>query len=63
MKTKDEKKALLKQEDKIDELETAIEIEWLQREKNKEKNKYCYSNEYYFVYGKKKINYERINEE
>ena len=63
MKTKNEEKALLKLQDKIDKVKAVIEIERLQREKNKEKNMYFYNNKYNFIYGKKKINYEKVEEE
>ena len=63
MKTKNEEKALLKLQDKIDKVKAVIEIERLQKEKNKEKNMYFYNNKYNFIYGKKKINYQKVEEE
>ena len=63
MKTKNEEKALLKLQDKIDKVKAVIEIERLQKEKNKEKNMYFYNNKYNFIYGKKKINYQKVEDE
>ena len=52
MKTKDEEKAKLKLQDKIDKLKTTVDIERLRIEKNKERSRYFYNNKYYFVFWK-----------
>ena len=63
MKTQDDAIAIRKIKDKIDKLKIIIEVDKQKRQFYKQQNKYFYNNKFLFKFGKRKINYQRVNDE
>ena len=63
MKTQNEERARRKIKDKIDKLKIIIEVDKQKREFYKQQNKYFYNNKFLYKFGKRKINYQKLNDE
>ena len=63
MKVSDDTKALTKVQDKLDKLKIIIEIDKYKKEYIKRKNKYFYLNKYIYINGKRRKQYNKVDNE